>query len=125
MCSKVVALYIGAELVYLHHLTNTPPHMKRLLIAALFLSSCSYSNVDAVKENAERTFAENGFQVIGCHGYELGPVVPFTTYGGAAVWYTLKAVPDNGTTYEAALTRWGNDYHIYSLRAIDALKATK
>lgn len=71
--------------------------------------------VPEIKLNAERVFKENGFSVVGYQGYNLAL---FSTPGGC-VWYTLKKA---NITYEACLSRWGDEYHIYSLKAIDAIK---
>ena len=71
--------------------------------------------VPEIKLNAERVFKENGFAVVGYQGYNLGL---FSTPGGC-VWYTLKKAD---ITYAACLSRWGDEYHIYSLKAIDAIK---
>ena len=82
------------------------------------LGGCS-RNVDEIKLNAERIFAENNFNVIGYQGYLLSAV-----YGGT-VWYTLKKqgyVVISGITYQAALIKWFDEYHIYNLEAIDAIR---
>jgi hypothetical protein len=71
--------------------------------------------VPDIKHNAERVFNANGFDVVGYQGYQLGI---FATPGGC-VWYTLKK---GDITYEACLSRWGDEYHIYSLKALDAIK---
>ncbi len=73
----------------------------------------SYWAVPSVKANAEQVFIDNGFQVVGYHGYEM-----YWPCGGA-VWYTLKK---GDITYQAAIVRWFNEYHLYNLRAIDAIK---
>ena len=104
------------------------PRINRIIFAALlilsvltFLSSCSYRNLDDVKNNARETWESAGFEIVGYQGYEMGPVIPWTTYGGAFVWHSLKRIPDNGITYQGAIYRWGKEYHIYNLTAIDAI----
>lgn len=89
---------------------------------ALSLTACSYGNKEDVKANAEETWKANGFQVVGYLGYEIGPVIPFTNYGGAYVWYTLHKIPDNGITYTGALQQWGDEVHVYNIRAKDAIQ---
>lgn len=95
--------------------------MKKIILTSmLLLSACGYGNLDYVKEHAEETLKANGFEVVGYQGYELGGVIPFTSYGGAYVWYTIQK-PDNLITYEVALRRWGDEVHIYALKAKDAI----
>ena len=71
--------------------------------------------VEEIKLNADHVFKDNGFQIIGYQGYQYGL---WQTPGGC-VWYTLSKT---NITYEACLSRWGNEYHIYNLKAIDAIK---
>ena len=98
--------------------------MKKLVIIILLLvvTSGCYGNIDPIKENAASTWENNGFKIIGYSGYEYGAGLLFTNYGGASVWYVLNRIPDNGITYEGCLRRWGDEYHIYNLQAIDAIK---
>lgn len=81
----------------------------------------STHNVEYVKEHAAATFDQSGFEIIGYQGYQMGGIIG-KTYGGANVWYNLKRKPDNGIVYEAALQRWGDEIHIYNLKALDAIK---
>jgi len=93
---------------------------KLLLTTALLLSGCGQANLEYVKARAEQIFKENGFEVIGYQGFQWTLEIPFTSYGGACVWYTLKK-PSNGITYDACLRRWGNEIHLYNLKAYDAI----
>ncbi len=93
--------------------------MKYLLMSLLVLSGCSYGNLEETKANAEKVFNKNGFIIDGYLGYQLGKL-GFNEYGGAYVWYTLTK-QDGSIKYKAALQRWGNEYHIYNLSAIDAV----
>ena len=86
----------------------------------LFISGCTKFNLDQVKESAGYTFQKNGFDIVGYQGYQFG-LSYYPGYGGAMVWYTIKK-KSNGITYEAALQKWGGEYHIYNLSAIDAIK---
>lgn len=70
-------------------------------------------NVDDVKANATKVFSQNGFEIVGCHGYSLSPI------SGGAVWYTLKK---GNITYQANIIKWFDEYHLYNLSAIDAIK---
>lgn len=101
--------------------------MKRFIVIALFLilSGCSAGNVDSVKSHATETWKQNGFEIVGYEGYEFSFIVPFTSYGGACVWYRIKPITDNGISYDGCLRRWGNEYHVYNLAAIDAIKPKK
>jgi len=99
--------------------------MAKKIILALFiliLLGCSSGNKDEVKQNADKVFKENSFKIIGYIGYNFNAIIPFTHYGGAMVYYRLEKIPDNGIIYEAAIQRWGDEYHIYNLKAIDAIK---
>lgn len=96
-----------------------------IIFVVLFMGygmSCSYGNLDAIKDNAENVWENNGFRVIGYQGYQWGHLGCGTYYGGATVWYTLKKISDDKVTYEGAIRRWGKEYHIYNLSAIDAIK---
>lgn len=82
---------------------------------------CTSGNAEWVKARAVDAFRANGFEVAGYQGWSMrGQISP--TRGGACVWYTLKKIPDDGITYEACLQRWGDELHLYELRAIDAIK---
>jgi len=97
--------------------------MKRfIIITLLILSGCSAGNLDSVKSHAAETWKQNGFEIVGYEGYQLSGIIPFTSYGGACVWYRVKPIPDNGIIYDGCLMRWGDEYHLYSLAAIDAIK---
>ncbi len=93
-----------------------------VFVLVVFCIYCSFRNIGAIKCNAGQTWSANGFKIVGYQGYEPGPFIPFTSYGGALVWYTLKKVPDNGILYDGSLQRWGNEYHVYRLGAVDAIK---
>jgi len=87
-----------------------------LIAAGLFFNSGCSRNVDDVKQNAESTFEDNGFKIVGYEGYKLSPVM------GGYVWYTLKKSDDNGITYQACIGKWFDEYHMYGLKAVDAIK---
>jgi hypothetical protein len=91
-----------------------------IILVMILCASCSSANLDDVKNNADKTFEQAGFQIIGYEGYNLGLATFGTSYGGAYVWYTLKNKND-GIIYEAAIQRWGNEYHIYDLKALNAI----
>ena len=95
--------------------------MKYLFIGIILLIGCSPGNLDYVKKNAEQTFESNNFNIIGYHGYRWG-IWGFNNYGGSRLWYTIEKIPSNGIIYQATLSRWGDEIHIYNIEAIDAIK---
>ena len=91
-----------------------------IVLLAVLISACSYCSlrrVDLIKENAQETWKNNGYEVVGYRGYEMGNPV-----AGAQVWYILKRVPDNGILYTAGIQWWFGEYHIYDMGAVDAIK---
>lgn len=98
--------------------------MKLALMVALTItiSSCTSGNLEEVKRRAPEVWSNSGFDVVGYQGYQNGLVIPFSSYGGACVWYTLKKHQDNGITYQGCLQRWGSEFHVYSLKAVDAVR---
>jgi len=90
--------------------------MLLLVVVSLFLLvGCSSANLDDVKANADRVWKSNGYQIEGYLGYQY-------SIFGARVWYTLKRIPDNGILYKGFIQKWGDEYHIYDTKAIDAIK---
>lgn len=85
--------------------------MKKLLISLLFLSACTSSNVNYVKENAEKRWNEMGYKVIGYEGYE------YSVCGGN-VWYHLKRDDFPGIIYSGFLCKWKDELHIYDIHVI-------
>lgn len=93
--------------------------MKKLAVLMLLaLAGCSASNVPDIKNHAVETWRQAGFQVVGYEGYN------WTGFGqwGGCVWYTLRRIPDNGITYDGCISKWGDEYHIYQITALDAIK---
>ena len=88
-------------------------------LCALLCVGCSAGNKQDVKDNAARVFADSGYIVTGYQGYQWGKF-GFNEYGGAYVWYNLRQ-KGTGINYQAAIQRWGDEYHIYNLKAIDAI----
>lgn len=87
------------------------------IIALVYSYKVGYRNVDATKLAASRTWGDMGYKVVGYEGYQWGPV------SGGYVWYLLEKTEHNGILYQGALAKWKNEYHIYSLSAIDAIKS--
>lgn len=91
--------------------------MKQIAFIALALMATGCArNVDEAKACAPKAFQEMGYEIIGYQGYNLSLI-----YGGL-VWYNLRKVPDNGITYEAAVSPWAGECHVYGLKALDAIK---
>jgi len=93
------------------------------IISALLLSSivgCTNSNLDDVKAHAPEVLAQAGYTIKGYEGYQYGNWIG-GSYGGAMVWYTATRKDNPTVIYAGAIQRWGDEYHIYSLRAVDAL----
>lgn len=94
-----------------------------LVFSLALLAGCSSGNLEDIKAHAPEVFQQAGFNIIGYEGYQRelwDPGIMFG-FGGAHVWYTLNKIPSNGITYHAYIQKWGNENHIYSLKAIDAI----
>ena len=73
------------------------------------------TRVGEIKLAAPGVWERNGFQIVGYEGYQL------TIFGrpGGCVWYVVKR---EATSYHGCISRWGDEYHIYDLRALNAIK---
>lgn len=88
-------------------------------IAALFVMAVfSTSNVEYTKAKAPEMWQDNGFEVVGYQGYQTGFRIPFTTYGGARVWYTLRK-PGTNLLFHGGAKRWGDEVHMGVIVPID------
>lgn len=90
------------------------------IMLMLLLAGCGSSNVAEVKANAKEVWKQAGFEIIGYEGYENAHC--FFSYGCGHAWYTLKRTPDNGIIYHGYIEKWGDEFHIYNISAIDAIK---
>lgn len=81
-------------------------------------AGCSYRNVANIRAAAAQVFSDQGFDIVAYEGYQLGTM--FESPGGK-VWFVLIRKGASGIHYECCLTKWGNEYHMYNLRAIDAI----
>lgn len=90
-------------------------HLIYGLLLTLLVSGCSNVHVPEIKEHAAQTWAKAGFEIVGYEGYEYGTLA---VYGGC-VWYIVKR---GTTTYDGCISKWGDEYHIYNLEALDAVK---
>ena len=58
---------------------------KLIILVMLLLSCCGYGDIDYIKNEADKTWASQGFKIRGYDGYQIGFIIPFTSYGGAYV----------------------------------------
>jgi hypothetical protein len=88
--------------------------MKKLIgiLSLVILFTGCTRHVDDVKINANKIWQDAGFEVVGYEGYK------YSLYGGD-VWYIVKR---DSTLYHGFINKWENEYHIYSLSAINAIK---
>jgi len=94
-----------------------------LVLTTTFLTFCGGSHSEYVADNAPDMLTQSGdFEVVVEEGYEWGFRVPFTNYGGAHQWYTLKRTDDNGLLYRARAYRWGDEIHIVGYRITEKHK---
>lgn len=77
----------------------------------------STQNVNIIKANAEATWSDAGFKIVGYEGYQRGT---FENWGGK-VWYIIQKKEGDQTLYHGYLSKWGSEFHIYNLKAIDAI----
>lgn len=85
----------------------------------LLFSLDNYLNLKETKRNACPTFESIGFHCIGYEGYNWGSGIG--PWGGAHVWYTLYRTEDPKTIYEGFVARWGDEYHVYNMQALNAV----
>jgi hypothetical protein len=93
-----------------------------IALLVIILGGCSYGNIDDIKQHAPTVWKQAGFEIVGYEGYQVWFGLPYTSYGSAQVWYLVKRIPDNGVTYHGWIQKWGKEYHIYELKALDAIK---
>ena len=89
------------------------------IVIAVLLGGCSAGNIPDIKNNAEATFSNAGFNIVGYEGYVWGT----TGQWGGCAWYIVEKKVYNGVTYHGCISKWGSEYHIYTLSAIDAIRS--
>ena len=85
-------------------------------LAIGFLWWAGYRNVNETKAAATKVWRDAGYEILGYEGYQWAPL------HGSAVWYIVRRTDENRVTYHGYLAKWGDEHHIYKLRAIDAIK---
>lgn len=85
------------------------------------LGGCSSANLEETKAAACDRWKTIGYTCVGYEGYQWGEWFG-GSYGGAKVWHTLKRAEAPGIIYTGNVQRWGDEYHIYGPRAVDAIK---
>ena len=87
--------------------------------STLLGSGCSKQYVSDIKAHATNVWDNAGFKIVGYEGYQWS--LPGETWGGK-VWYIVQRKDSGSTLYHGFISKWGDEYHIYNLRAIDAIK---
>lgn len=90
--------------------------MKKIIIlASILLTACSASNVEDIKEHAPKIWNDAGFDIVMYEGYQ------WTGFGqwGGCVWYIVEK---QNTNYHGCISKWENEYQLWSMTAIDAIK---
>ena len=88
-----------------------------LIIATITtLLFSGFRNVKSTKEAAPLVWNQAGFEVGGYTGYN------WSLIGGGDVWHVVTRKETPGVTYEGYISKWGNEYHVYHIRAIDAIQ---
>lgn len=95
--------------------------MKRIISLTIIatLTGCSSANLDDVKAKACDTWKQAGYTCVGYEGYQWGFGVG--NYGGAHVWHSLKRDANPTVIYSGYVQKWGNEYHLYNVTAVDAI----
>ena len=101
----------------LHYLKNT---LIAIFVFAALYTGCKagYRNVEDIKLNSTNTLSAAGYKIIGYEGYQWFPT-------GGSVWYSFERNNNTNILYHAGLSKWGDEYHIYSIEAINAVSNVK
>jgi len=89
-----------------------------LASVGIFFGGCNYGNVESIKANSAKAWSDAGFEVIGYEGYQIGDICGAP---GGKVWHIVQRKGDPKTRYHGYVAKWGNEYHVYRLKAIDAI----
>jgi len=76
-------------------------------------------NIDEIKAAAPQVIKDWGFKIVGYEGYKHGVLV------GGHVWYILKRegpYENPNTIYTARIYKWGDEYHLGHMRALNAVE---
>lgn len=92
-----------------------------LAIASATLTGCGYANLNETKDAACDRWKSIGYTCVGYEGYQWGSWLG-GSYGGAKVWHSLRRDEAPGIIYSGYVKRWGDEYHLYGPRAVDAIK---
>jgi hypothetical protein len=78
----------------------------------------SSKNLEYVKARAELTAKENNLTIVGYEGYQRG-------FMGAKVWYMFERKGKGNVLYHGSFQKrpFTNEIHLYSFKAIDAIKS--
>ena len=91
-----------------------------IMLIAIGTTTCtalSYRNINNIKANAPIVFRQAGFNIVGYEGYQIGDPI-----SGVRVWFIPNKTNNTNITYSASIEKWFNEYRIYNLKAINAIK---
>jgi len=88
-----------------------------LAVTGLYFGGCNYRNVDVIKANAPKAWSDAGFEIVGYEGYQIGGLQA----PGGLVWYVVQRTGDSTIRYNGAVSKWGGEYHLYEIQALDAI----
>ena len=91
-----------------------------LTLGVTIIEIGSYANIEETKENACQTWSKAGYTCIGYEGFQWGRWFG-GKYGGAKVWHTLHRKENPTVIYTGFVQRWGEEYHLYGPKAVDAI----
>jgi hypothetical protein len=100
--------------------SGTSTDRAAVFLACLLLAGCGTNNLDDVKAQACKRWAEVGYKCVGYEGFQWG--LQLGTYGGAKVWHSLEREAAPGIIYTGHVQKWGDEYHMYGPTAVDAIK---
>jgi hypothetical protein len=96
--------------------------MKRIItiiilaaVTSFGLFKLGFRNVEITKQISPRTWKDAGFEVVGYEGYQWDLV------SGGNVWHIIKRKDRPRIIYHGFVAKWRDEYHIYNLKAIDAI----
>lgn len=92
------------------------------LASIVYFKGCNYSRVNDIKEHATNTLQQAGFVITGYEGYEIGDM--FYAPGGK-VWYQMVKSNNDSILYNCCVIKFGGEYQIGNLTAINAVSTER
>lgn len=89
-----------------------------LSLIFIYLFETGYRNVEKIKLAAPKVWEDAGFKIRGYEGYNWGGM------SGGYVSYILEKKEEQNPKilYTGFLYKWKDEYHIFRIKAIDAIK---